>query len=132
MKTKDIHQSELFKASAAQLYEAITNASIHEEFTGDEATSDTRVGGAFTAFGGYISGEYISLIPNERIVQKWIAQEDAWPADHASIVEYHFIPQASGTLLEFTHTNVPEANADSIARGWAEFYWESLREYFGE
>src|SRR5215467_10290936 len=76
-----IHQEPVFKATRKQVYEALTDAKKFDEVTrlGDAMRSMTasvkpteissEVGGAFTLFGGYITGRHLELVPNERIVQ---------------------------------------------------------------
>jgi activator of HSP90 ATPase len=77
---ESIHQEVLFKASRKRIYEALTDA---EQFTkvvrlskapgGPAAMISKEAGGAFSAFGGYITGRHIERAPNERIVQAWRA-----------------------------------------------------------
>jgi hypothetical protein len=38
------------------------------------------------------------------------------------------VPQ--GTEILMVHSNVPKEQADEIAEGWIEFYWNPLKEYF--
>src|SRR6266446_9413065 len=78
-----IHQEPVFKASRKRVYEALTDAKQFDKVIqlsgvmqsmhlGDKPAEISReVGGAFTLFGGYITGRHIELVPNQRIVQAW-------------------------------------------------------------
>ena len=80
-----IHQEPVFKASRKRVYEALTDAKQFDKVIqlsgvmqtmhlGDKPAEISReAGGAFTLFGGYITGRHVELVPNERIVQAWRA-----------------------------------------------------------
>ena len=131
MKTKDITQDEFFKAKPEEVYNAIMDSKKHAEFTGAAAKIDNKVGGKFTAHGGYIHGENVELEPGKKIVQTWNADEDGWPKDYFSKVSFELNPAPSGTNLHFIHTGIPEHKADDIDSGWKEYYWDAMRETYG-
>ena len=87
-------------------------------------------GGAFSAFGGYITGRHIELVPNERIVQAWRAS--GWEPGQYSIAKFVLSEQGSGTKLVFDHTGFPEGKAPHLAEGWRTNYWEPMAKYFGQ
>src|SRR5208282_4379516 len=78
-----IHQEPVFKASRKRVYEALIDTRQFDEVVqlsgamkdmapGSKPTEISReVGGAFSLFGGYITGRQIELVPNERVVQAW-------------------------------------------------------------
>jgi uncharacterized protein YndB with AHSA1/START domain len=80
---ESIHQEPIFKSSRKRVYEALTDAKQFDKVIqlsgvmqsmhlGDKPAEISReVGGAFTLFGGYITGRHVELVPNERIVQAW-------------------------------------------------------------
>jgi len=35
-----------------------------------------------------------------------------------------------GEQSDFTQTDIPEHKTDALAKGWENFYWEPMREYF--
>jgi len=131
MKTKDITQDEFFKATPQEVYDALMDSKKHAEFTGASAKIDNKVGGNFTAWDGYIKGENLELVPGKKIVQSWNADEDGWPADHYSKVTYELSPAPGGTNLHFTHTGLPEDNADDKVGGWIDHYWKPMKKTFG-
>lgn len=130
-KTVALKQAVLIPASPAAVYRAYTDPKEHSAFTGAEATGEPKVGGAFTAWGGYIEGEYLELVPNERVVQAWSTSE--WPAGYApSRLELTFLPDGDGTKVSLLQTEVPAEQADDYESGWHSSYWEPLTDYFEE
>jgi uncharacterized protein YndB with AHSA1/START domain len=135
-KAESIHQEALFKASRKRVYEALTDA---EQFTkvvrlskvpgGPAAVISKEAGGAFSAFGGYITGRHIELVPNERIVQAWRA--GSWEAGKYSIARFELKEQGEQTKLVFDHTGFPDGDAEHLLEGWNTNYWEPLRKYLG-
>jgi activator of HSP90 ATPase len=129
MKTRDLHQTIVFPTDSLDLYKCIMDARIHSSFTGDEAIIEDQEGSSFSVFSGYAHGKNIVLERGKKIIQSWRANEEGWPEDHFSEVVFLFKDVPGGCELIFYHTAVPEANADNIEKGWAEYYWEPLTIY---
>lgn len=131
MKTdvKTIKQVVIVSASPEEVYHAYLDPKKHGEFTGSKATGDPVVGGKMTAWDGYISGRYLELKDGERIVQEWITTDwvEGYPA---SRLELTFKKVPEGTEITMVNSNVPKEQADEVADGWMEFYWNPLKEYF--
>ncbi len=135
-----IHQEPVFKASRKRVYEALTDAKQFDKVIqlsgvmqsmhlGDKPAEISReVGGAFTLFGGYITGRHIELVPNERIVQAW--RTGGWAPGVYSIAKFELVEQGSGTesgtKIVFDHTGFPKGEAEHLASGWKAHYWEPL------
>jgi hypothetical protein len=76
-----IHQGPIFKAAPKRVYEALTDAQQFQKMElfsvamksldvkSKPAKISTEAGGAFSLFGGYVTGRQIELVPNQRIVQ---------------------------------------------------------------
>jgi activator of HSP90 ATPase len=128
-KATTIRQKESIPASPDEVYEAFVDANKHSAFTGSKATCDSKVGGEFTAWDGYIWGKNLELQKGKKIVQEWSTTD--WP-DHfpPSKLELNFKKTKSGTEISMIHSNVPAEQADEIAEGWVEFYWQPLKKYF--
>ena len=129
--TRAIHQEEDFKASAQRIYEALLDSKQFTAFSGDlgGAEIDPKVGGAFSLFGGHIVGRSLELIPNRRIVQAW--RVVPWPEGVYSIARFELKEQGSATRVVFDHTGFPADEAEHLASGWHEHYWDALRKYLG-
>jgi activator of HSP90 ATPase len=134
-----IHQEPVFRADRKRIYAALTDARQFEkvvrlsaakqsgEIGNTPAEISSEVGGAFTIFGGYITGRHIDLIPSERIVQAWRVQN--WKPGEYSIVRFEFVDQGSGTKILFDHKAFPEGHGPHLAAGWKANYWEPLDKY---
>jgi len=133
---ESIHQEAAFKASRKRVYEALTDAKQFDrviQLSGvmqtmhlpDKPAEISReVGGAFTLFGGYITGRHVELVPNERIVQAW--RTGGWAPGVYSIAKFELVEQGSGTKIVFDHTGFPKGEAEVLASGWKAHYWEPL------
>src|SRR5271155_2407706 len=133
---ESIHQEAVFKASRKRVYEALTDAKqfdkviqlsgvLQSMHLGDKPAEIGReVGGAFTLFGGYITGRQVELLPNERIVQAW--RTGGWAPGVYSIAKFELVEQESGTKIVFDHTGFPKGEAEVLASGWKAHYWEPL------
>ncbi len=133
--TETIRQTIIIPAHVSLVYRAFTDSKVHSEFTGAKATGGHKIAAKFTAWDGYITGKVLDLIPNKFIMQEW--QTTSWPAGFGpSILELHFLPKkvAKRDVTEITliHSKVPAQDAESYAKGWDEYYWQPLKEYFEE
>jgi uncharacterized protein YndB with AHSA1/START domain len=122
-----IHQEVTFAAPPAKIYEALMSSAHHAGFTGAPAEISGEVGGAWSAYGGKISGRNIELVAGARIVQSWRAGN--WPAGVHSIVRFELEPQGSGTKVVLDHDALTEDQLPHIDGGWAKMYWEPLRKH---
>jgi activator of HSP90 ATPase len=125
-----IRQSATFRATPHAVYEALLDSRQHARFTQSPARISRKVGGEFSAYGGYITGTNLELVPDKRIVQAWHASE--WPKGHVSRVTFTLTPVKAGTRLDFTHSGVPDQFFDDIKQGWIDNYWDPLRAFFGK
>jgi len=133
---ESIHQEPILKASRKRIYEALTDAKQFDKVTQlsgvmqsmhlpDKSAEISReLGGAFTLFGGYITGRHLELVPNERIVQAW--RTGGWAPGVYSIAKFDLVEQGSGTKITFDHTGFPKGEAEGLASGWKAHYWEPL------
>jgi len=126
--SKNIEQTVIIKASAHDVYEALMDSKKHAEFTDAEAKISREVGGKIQAWGDYIEGENLELVPDKKIVQKWRASD--WPNGHYSTVTFALAEKDGQTELKFTQENVPPDEKEAIAEGWEDYYWKPLKEYF--
>lgn len=139
---ESIHQEVAFKASRKRVYEALTDTKQFNKVTelsaamksgeppGTAPTEISReVGGAFSLFGGHISGRHIELVPNQRIVQAWRAAD--WGPGVYSIAKFELAEQGTGTKIVFDHTGFPAGQGEHLAVGWTVNYWEPLAKFLG-
>ncbi len=120
--------SDVMPTDPADVYDAWLASDRHAAMTGDPATIDPRVGGAFEAGDGYVSGTTLELEPARRIVQSWRTTEFA-PEDPDSRIEVLFEPVPEGTKVTIHHTAIPDGQS-GYEQGWRDFYFAPMREYF--
>lgn len=129
MKTGTIRQTVHLPGAPEHVYQALMTTKGHAAFTGAPARISPRVGGAFMAWDGYIHGKNLKLVPGKRIEQTWRPSEESWPKGHFSRVTFVLAKSARGTLLTFTHSQVPADHVRHLSSGWKESYWAPLRAY---
>ena len=83
----------------------------------------------FSFFGGNISGKFIEIVENKKIVQSWRYKQ--WPAGHFSNVEMEFEEKDDHTILKIIQTLVPSNEYDTTNQNWQRYYFESIRATFG-
>jgi uncharacterized protein YndB with AHSA1/START domain len=121
--------STILPATPEQVFRAWLSTEGHSAMTGSPARVEPRVGGAFTAWDGYIKGKTTALRPYTRIVQSWRTTEFPDDCDDSQI-EIALDPVKGGTRLTLTHTQIPEGQADSYESGWGESYFQPMKEWF--
>jgi len=134
---ESIHQEVVFKASRKRVYEALTDAKKFEQVVqlsdakkthmppeAPPSQISSEVGGAFSTFGGVITGRHIELIPDERIVQAW--RPVYWNPGVYSIVKFELSDSGTGTKLVLDHRGFPDGDGQSLLDGWNKNYWEPL------
>ena len=127
-----IRQEIEFKTDSKRVYDALLDAKQFSAFTGKPAEIDRQAGGAFSCFGGIITGRNIELVPNKLIVQAWRVK--LWPEGLYSIVSFELQPDGPRTRVAFTHDGFPpdmraHLNGEGTDGGWHRQYWEPLRKY---
>lgn len=131
MATESFEVSRIIPATPERIFNAWLDSSEHAKFTGMAATIDRTVGGGFTIGDGYIQGSTIELEPHRRIVQSWRSTE--FPEGAApSRLEVYLEPAEGGTLVRIVHSEIPQGQSDRYLKGWGEYYFDPMTEYFSE
>lgn len=137
---ESIHMEPVFNASRARVYQALTVAAQFDKVSKlsaamksgmAPATKPTRIspvaGGAFSLFGGYVTGRNIELVSNKRIVQAWRAA--SWDPGVYSIAKFELVAQGSNTKLIFDQAGFPQSDAGHLVPGWHDNYWNPLAQF---
>ena len=127
--TKTITQKIVFKNTSTKiLYEMYMDSKKHTIATGAPAKLSEKIGGNYSAHGGYITGKNLQLEKNKTIVQTWRAM--GWDTDDVdSIFIINLSQKGKDAILEMVHALVPEKHADSIKKGWNAHYWRPWKQY---
>ena len=127
-KTGVIEQEITIKCTPHEIYEAFMNSKIHSKFTEGKAKISRDIGGNFSVFEGSINGKNIELIQDQKIIQSWRSDGENWPKGYYSTITIILELTDEGTLIKFTHVDIPEGAIESVKEGWNTFYWEPLKE----
>jgi uncharacterized protein YndB with AHSA1/START domain len=123
-----IHQEVTIKTTPQRIYRAFMTSKKHEAFTANgKAKISRKVGGAFSAHDGYVSGINVELKPGRRIVQAWRVK--GMPEGVYSIVRFELKKVRGGTRLVFDQTGLPPEHVGHLSSGWKARYWTPLKAY---
>ena len=120
-----IHQEVRLKARPEKVFAALTSGKEFTEATGAPAEITAEEGGAFSLFGGQITGRNIELTANEGIVQAWRA--GAWPKGVYSIVRITLEGTGNETKMTLDQSGFPDGAAEHLEGGWHQMYWQPLK-----
>jgi uncharacterized protein YndB with AHSA1/START domain len=101
------------------------------KWMGMTASFDLRPGGVYRVEvipGHTARGEFVEIDPPHRLVHTfgWEPESGSIVAASSTTIEYELVPDGDGTLLRFTHRELPTAEAmASHAHGW-DHYLERL------
>jgi uncharacterized protein YndB with AHSA1/START domain len=123
--------TDIIPATPQAVYDAWLSSRGHSAMTGGTAKMSAKVGGAFTAWAGYISGKNISLVPGERIVQSWRTTEFT-TKEGDSKISVTLKAVKGGTKITLKHSNVPDAHTSYENGGWQTHYFEPMKKYFAK
>ncbi len=126
--TKIIEQEIVIKTTPHEIYEAFMDSKIHSKFTESKVKISREIGGSYSVFEGDLTGKNVELIPDKKIVQTWRSEGENWPKGYYSTITINLEPVDSGTLIKFTHVDIPEGAYESVKEGWDSYYWEPLKE----
>lgn len=114
-----------------EVFEILTNSYEHSSFTSAKSLIKAEEGGAFSYFDGAITGTFIEIVANERIVQSLHAH--GWPAKHHATVTLELKSQGKGerTWVHIREDNIPANQVEMVRQGWAD-YWEQFAAYLRE
>ena len=113
------------------LYNAWLNSETHSAFTNSAATIEKKVGSTFSAHDGYITGTNELLHMNKRIVQTW-RTTDFTEENEDSTLEVIFEKVEKGTKITLKHSNLPQDTGKTYRKGWRDYYFKPMKEYFSE
>ena len=127
--SKTLVQKIVFKNTKAKdLYDLYMDAKKHSEATMAPAKITAKEGSRFSAHEDYIGGKNLRLVKNKLIVQTWRASN--WKnEDPDSIFIISLEAKGNDTVLHAIHANLPDEHADSINKGWHDYYWKPWKKY---
>jgi len=124
-----IKVSSTITTSPQKLYKSWLNSKEHSNFTGGEAKINPKVGGKMSAWDGYITGKFVELTANKKIVQTW-RSTDFPKTSEDSILTISFDKVDNGSKITLLHTNIPDGQGEGYKKGWKDFYFTPMKKYF--
>ena len=123
-----IQQTYEMNATPEEVFEALVNPDLIQNWSGDEAKMSAEVGAKFSLWGGQMFGTNLEVIKNQKLVQEW--WYDQW--DAPSKVTITIKTKDKKTIVELLHEDVPEKSLNSIADGWSGYYLGAMQDMFEE
>ncbi|XP_053330613.1 activator of 90 kDa heat shock protein ATPase homolog 1 [Spea bombifrons] len=120
---------ETFLTSPEELYRVLTRQELVEGFTHAPASLDPTKGGKFQLLGGNVSGEFMDLEPEKRIVMSW--RFKSWPAGHHATITLTFTDKGGETELRMEGRGVPQSEEERTKEGWKRYYFDGMKQTFG-
>ena len=109
-------------ASPATIFEYLTVPEKHVEWNGTAAELDPRPGGVYRVMAGGVhqaAGEYVEVVPNERVVFTFGWDEPDHPIPAGSTrVEIQLIPEGDKTRVRLVHSGLPADAISDHTGGW--------------
>jgi uncharacterized protein YndB with AHSA1/START domain len=111
-------------ASPAAVYAYLTDSTRWARWQGVGADLDPVPGGRFRMLMGNgmsAEGQFLELVPDERVVFTWgwVGHETLPPG--SSTVEIELVPEGEGTLVRLTHRGLPAEELEIHAVGWRHY-----------
>ncbi|CAI6081705.1 hypothetical protein V2G26_011471 [Clonostachys chloroleuca] len=131
--TTTVTDNEEFRTTAEEAYQTFVDPARIAAFTRSppKLFEGAKKGGKFELFGGNVSGEYLELEQNKKIVQSWRLSQ--WPAGHYSTLKIEFDQNDVDhvTIMRVTWDGVPVGQEEVTKRNWVEYYVKSIKQTFG-
>ena len=119
-----IKQTYMIAAPTEDVWRALTDPRIIQEWSGAVAEFPLQVGATYSLWDGSIGGEILEVVPGERLVQTWK------PADWTrqdSFVRFTLVPEEGTTRVDLVHENVEEADYEGTDEGWDIYYLGAIK-----
>jgi len=131
--TTTVTATDEFRTTAEEMYQTFTDPQRITAFTRapPRIFEGAKPGAKFAIFDGNVSGEFVTLEPPTKIVQKWrLAQ---WPAGHMSTQEIVFDQNNvdKTTSLRVVWKGVPVGQEEVVKRNWEGYYIRAIKQTFG-
>lgn len=124
--TEPIILSRRIAASPSVVYAYLTDSDKWVRWQGVNATIEPKPGGIFAlamANGTTARGEFVELIPHQRVVFTWGWIDHPGVPPGSSTVEIELVSEGEGTLLTLTHRGLPPDEVAIHNAGWNHYTW---------
>lgn len=123
--SKTLTQSANLMISPTDLWDLLTNPQKIPMWTKAPAQVNLAPGGAFSLFGGNVTGHTIAASVPTELTQSW--RLSTWPAGHYGELTTRLEEGAGSTALTLALTGVPVGDEDATEQGLDAYYLRSLK-----
>jgi uncharacterized protein YndB with AHSA1/START domain len=112
------------EAPPAVVYSYLTNSEKWSRWQGHEATIEARAGGIFVMSmpnGTSARGQFLELIPDEKVVFTWGWIDNPGLPPGSSTVEIDIVADAGGSLVTLRHHDLPADEIEMHTVGWGHY-----------
>lgn len=128
--TSNLVMNEEFKCRVNELYNCFTDVNMVRAYTNNAIVKyEPEKDGKFALFDSNITGTFIQLVPNSKIIMNW--RNKRWPEGHYSICTLEFTEKSDCSEIKLSHLSIPQAFLENTEEGWKRFYWNAIRQTFG-
>ena len=115
------------EAPVDRVWAALTDPEALGEWMGPDVEVDLRPGGSYKFFAGDTSGVFVRVMRPNALEYTW--RQGTWDPDwEDSIVAWDLRPDGLATTIMLRHGEFPnEAEQDSHAAGWDEYFLEPMK-----
>lgn len=130
MSTFDISLSYVVYASPSRVYDAMTRQEVLKQWIEGDVLFEYEEGGKVELFDKWVSGEVIMLEKDKALTITW--KPNTWPKkSKPSFVTLLLEEHPAGTEVTVEHSGFTNAEeATNHEKGWIDFYFEPLNDYF--
>ena len=111
----------LIDATPSVVYSYLTDSQKWARWQGVDATIEPRPGGMFAVSmptNTRVRGEFVDLIPNQRVVFTWGWIDHPTVPPGSTTVEIELIAEGSATRIRLTHSGLPPEEVPIHTDGW--------------
>lgn len=106
------------------VYSYLTESSRWARWQGKDATIDANPGGIFVLKmpnGATARGQFVELVPDERVVFTWGWVDHPGLPPGSSTVEIEITAEGSGSFVTLTHRDLPDEETELQEIGWKHY-----------
>jgi len=128
--TKKLTLTEEFKCQVGEIYDVFVDINRVRAFTHHQnIVYEPEKGGKFALFDSNVTGSFIELVRNKKIVMSW--RNKRWPENHFSTATLEFAEKEDCTEISLSQTGIPQNFVENTEEGWKNFYFHSIKQTFG-
>jgi uncharacterized protein YndB with AHSA1/START domain len=119
-----IHVERRIAAAPSAVFRYLTESDLWSRWQGEAAELDPTPGGRFEvrmAEGQVVEGEFVAVVPDQRVVLTWGWQQHPRMPPGTTTVEFELTPDGDGTLVRLTHRGIPAEDVPLHRAGWDVF-----------